>query len=69
MANPETTPTVIILGFASYRDGRFELIVRDDETCEETTLEGQLRPGQLAIVDRILPTCVYVKARCENHGE
>lgn len=55
--------TVLILGFASYADQSFELIVRDDETGIETTLCGTLQPNQLATVSRILPTCVYVKAR------
>jgi hypothetical protein len=62
---PQTTPTVI-LGFASYQDGRFELIVQDDISCEETTLKGQLDPVQFEVVDRILPTCVFVRARCAN---
>lgn len=46
-------------GFAAFGDGNFELIVRN-EKGDETTLYGQLRPGQLVDVDRILPTCVYV---------
>lgn len=54
--------TAIVLGFASFKDRRFELIVRDDESGLETTLKGQLEPGQLEVVDRILPTCVFVKA-------
>jgi hypothetical protein len=54
--------STVVLGFASYKGGSFELIVRDDKSGTETTLEGTLRPGQLEIVDRILPTCVYVKA-------
>jgi len=49
-------------GFTSYADNRFELIVRDRRTGEETTLEGQLKPEQLRGVDRILPTCVFVSA-------
>lgn len=49
-----------VMGFASYKDGRFELIVRDEESGLETTLEGTLKPGQLETVGRILPTCVYV---------
>jgi hypothetical protein len=50
----------IIMGFASFNDRRFELIVKDSETGEETTLEGTLKPGQLQTVDRLLPTCVFV---------
>lgn len=52
---------LIILGFASFQDGGFELIVRNRDGLE-TTLRGQLAPGQLEIVDQILPTCVFVKA-------
>jgi hypothetical protein len=52
----------VVLGFASWPDGRFELIVQDANTGEETTLKGMLEPGQLEIVDRILPTCVFVRA-------
>jgi|HubBroStandDraft_1064217.scaffolds.fasta_scaffold12487_7 hypothetical protein len=48
-------------GFASFADGRFELIVRDRKTWEETTLMGALEPGQFEVADRILPTCVFVE--------
>lgn len=47
-------------GFASFRDGSFELIVQNEQG-EETTLHGHLKPGQFEIADRILPTCVMVK--------
>jgi hypothetical protein len=56
------------MGFASYKDGTFELIVKDDESGEETTLEGKLKPGQLKIVDRILPTCVFVPVEPAAHN-
>lgn len=56
---------VILLGFASWKDGSFELIVQDQESGEETTLCGQLKEGQLKQVDKILPTCVFVKAKTE----
>lgn len=59
------TPT-ILMGFASFKDGSFELIVRDDESGAETTLHGTLRPGQMEIVDRILPTCVFVPVRAHE---
>jgi hypothetical protein len=57
--------TTILLGFASYKDGSFELIVMDDKTGKETTLHGMLKPGQLEEVDRILPTCVFVPVAVE----
>lgn len=50
---------LVRFGFASYADGHFELIVRNADD-EETTLRGQLQEGQLEVVDRILPTCVFV---------
>ncbi len=56
--------TIVILGFASYKDGSFELIVQDKETGEETMLEGKLKPEQFEIINRILPTCVFVEAEC-----
>jgi len=54
------TDAAVDFGFASFADGRFELIVRDRKTWEETTLMGTLEPGQFEVADRILPTCVYV---------
>ena len=57
-----TKPT-IVLGFASFQDDSYELIVRDEVSGEETVLHGKLQPGQFEIINRILPTCVYVKAR------
>lgn len=59
------TPTVL-MGFSSFKDGRFELIVRDDESGAETTLHGILKPGQMELVDRILPTCVFVQVRAHE---
>jgi hypothetical protein len=56
----------IKFGFASFKDGSFELIVMDDKTGRETTLYGQLRPGQLEEIDRILPTCVFVRAAAKQ---
>ena len=56
----------ILLGFASYKNGDFELIVQHEETYEETTLRGKLEPGQFEIVDRILPTCVFVRAKTKD---
>ncbi len=53
-AKPEFT-----FGFASWANGSFELIVRN-RGGDETTLHGELRPGQFGEVDRILPSCVYV---------
>lgn len=47
-------------GFASWADRRFELIVRDRESFEETTLKGQLESGQFEKIGKILPTCVFV---------
>ena len=58
-----------ILGFASLDDGRFELIIRDEESMEETTLKGQLEKGQFETVDKILPTCVFVKSRATDDYE
>ena len=52
----------ISLGFSSYNDGRFELIVQDKDTGDETTLHGKLLPGQFQQIDNILPTCVFVEA-------
>lgn len=52
-----------LFGFASYKDGDFELIVKDTESGEETTLYGKLKPDQLEKVDRILPTCVFVPVK------
>ena len=48
----------VIFGFASYKDNSFELIVRNQEY--ETILKGQLKEGQLEIVDKILPTCAFI---------
>jgi hypothetical protein len=61
----QTATSVVILGFASFSDRSFELIVRNRDGLE-TTLCGHLTPGQLEIVDRILPTCVYVDAECKS---
>lgn len=47
------------LGFASWANGSFELIVRNNEG-DETTLHGKLEEDQLEKVDKILPTCVFV---------
>lgn len=57
----KSAPASVSLGFASYKDGAFELIVVDLNTYEETTLCGTLKPGQLQLADRILPTCVFVR--------
>jgi hypothetical protein len=59
-------PKTVFLGFASYQDGKYELIVEDSETGEQDTLEGQLRPGQLEKIYSILPTCVMVRAGFDN---
>jgi hypothetical protein len=57
--SPETAE--VRFGFASYKDGKFELIAINIKTGEEITLEGQLRPDQtLEQIDKVLPTCVYV---------
>lgn len=65
MAN-DVQKTTVVLGFASWSDGSFELIVQDKKSGVETTLHGKLQPGQLEIVDLILPTCVYVDAEVAN---
>lgn len=53
--------TPVRLGFASFKNGEFELIVRRDETGEEITLHGRLLPEQnLKDLDSLLPTCVFV---------
>lgn len=52
----------VLFGFASYKGGVFELIVENRLTGERTMLKGQLEPGQLEQVSKILPTCVYVTA-------
>jgi len=57
---------VIVMGFSSYKDRNFELIVRDDENGLETTLHGKIEPGQLEIIDQILPTCVYVPVKAKS---
>jgi len=50
-------------GFASFSDGRFELIARNIKTGKEILLEGKLRPDQsIDQIDQVLPTCVYVYA-------
>lgn len=59
MTDSPTDTSTIEFGFTSFADGSFELIVRN-QSGDETLLEGQLRPGQLEHVNRILPTCVYV---------
>jgi len=50
----------IRMGFAGFQDGTFELILVNPRTGKETMLCGQLKPGQLAVVDAILPTCVFI---------
>ena len=62
---PTKTPQILQLGFASFQDGTFELIVRDPETGRETTLEGRMKPNQLVEVDRLLPTCVMIRVAPE----
>lgn len=57
-----TKISTLVLGFASWADNSFELIVRDDKTGDETTLCGTLKPGQLEMVSKVLPTCVFVPA-------
>ena len=64
-----TYTPVVILGFSSYNDGEFELIVQDEKTGEETTLEGNLKPGQFEIIHRILPSCVFIQTRCESRSD
>lgn len=54
--------TVVTVGFASWKDDTFELIVRHDGEGDETTLKGKLEPGQLEAVHKILPTCVFIDA-------
>ncbi len=61
MRKPTQPPTPLMLGFASFQDGTFELIVRDPETGNETTLHGVMQPGQLEEVDALLPTCCFVR--------
>lgn len=58
--------SAIVMGFASYKDRSFELIVRDDESGQETTLRGKLEPGQFEIIDQILPSCVYVPVKMKS---
>lgn len=53
-------PRPLELGFASFQDGSFELVVRDPAKGAETTLEGRMKAGQLEQVDALLPTCCFV---------
>ena len=51
------------IGFASWKNRSYELIVWNIETGEEITLHGKLLHYQdLEMIDKILPTCVYVEA-------
>lgn len=58
--------TPVLLGFCSFKDGTFELIVQNEKTGEEIMLTGIVEPGSLERIDRVLPTCVYVEARPVN---
>lgn len=61
MIRPCTKPAEPLeMGFASYQDGTFELILRDPKTGHETTLHGMMQPGQVDAVDKILPSCVFI---------
>ena len=63
-------PADVDIGFASFKDRSFELIVIDIKTGREVMLSGTLRPDQtLEEVDRVLPTCVFVRGSilANNH--
>lgn len=53
------------VGFAPFQDGTFELSLEDVETAESVTLTGKITPKEAEFVDKIFPTCVYVKATVE----
>jgi hypothetical protein len=55
--------TQLQLGFASFQDGTFELIVSDQKNYKEITLKGLMEGNpSLEEIDAILPTCVFVNA-------
>lgn len=50
----------VTVGWASFQDGTFELIVKDPVTREETTLTGLCTDAQSDLVSRLFPPCVLV---------
>ena len=55
------TQRTLRVGFASFKDGTFELNLEDPETCESVCLTGDIAAKDAEFVDRFFPTCVYVK--------
>jgi len=50
----------VTIGWTSFQDGTFELIVKDPATHEETTLKGTCTDAQSDLVNRLFPPCVFV---------
>lgn len=53
----------LMVGFASFKDRSFELVVEDTKSGKQITLCGTLKPEQsLQEISELLPSCVFVKA-------
>jgi len=62
LSQAEGAQTDVLLGFASFQDGTFELVVQNKATGDECMLTGPMTMP-LEKIDKVLPTCVYVPAK------